>query len=313
MSCRARPCVRLMLTSPFVNQLLKRDAERRYSEKSKTRPIGLTESLVQDALRHRANRGAKVLACILPLFGQSAVGVKAGGESAQGAAQARCDMSDHTVTIAIDAANAFGLLDNELTYHCLVVLIDLTATDPRARAALALAEIPLDAATADLEFMKDDLVWTRTVLFYCLTVVEGQLQRIEPNIGETQGGLFSALRYVVAKAMAVDRPLGIEFPGFVMRSIVDDGICQVKVSSAADCERIVRWMWRLDHLVAGRDRPPYVMADGTEYPVVGVLGRLNFGKFKIQQHVDAVGTDHDIAAIRERLPYENAVENDGTP
>ena len=115
--------VRLLLTSPYVTQLLKRDANRRYSEHSKAMTIGLTEAVVQDALRHRANRAAKVLACVLPLFGQSAVGVKAGGESAQGAAQARCDMSPYTVTIAIDFANAFGLLDNELTMLCLMALI----------------------------------------------------------------------------------------------------------------------------------------------------------------------------------------------
>ena len=312
--CRAVPVrVRLMLTSPFVNQLLKRDAERRYSEHSKTRPIGMTECLVQDALRRRANRAAKVLACVLPLFGQSAVGVKAGGESAQGAAQARCDMSTLTVTIAIDFANAFGLLDNELTLHCLVILIDLIAVDARARAALKAADIELHDAIADLEFMKDDLVWTRTALFYCLTVVEGTLQHIEPNTGETQGGLFSALRYVVAKAMAVDRPLGIAFPDFVMRSIVDDGICQVNVSSAADREQIVQWMQRLGELVDGRERPSYTMADGSEYSAVGAVGRLNFGKFKIQQHTDAVGTDYDIAAILKRLPYEDGVDDAGKP
>ena len=305
--------VRLLLTSPYVTQLLKRDANRRYSEHSKTRTIGLTEAAVQDALRPRANRAAKVLACVLPLFGQSAVGVKAGGESAQGAAQARCDMSPYTVTIAIDFANAFGLLDNELTMLCLIALIDLVGTDERVRQALKAADIPLSEAIADLEFIKDDLVWTRTILFYCLTVVEGVIRRIMPNIGETQGGLFSALRYVIAKAMAVDRPLSIEFVEFVMRSIVDDGITQVHVRSAADLERIVAWMQRLEALVAGRDRPPYVLANGDELPLVGVMGRLNFGKFKIQQHVDAVGTEYDVASIIERLPYENAVDDAGVP
>ena len=165
--CRAVPVrVRVMLTSPFVNQLLKRDADRRYSEFSKTRPIGLTESLIQDALRYRANRASKVLACVVPFYGQGAVGVKAGGESAQGAAQARCDMSAYTVTIAIDFANAFGLLENDLTYLCLLVLSDIVMTDARVRAALGRAAILIDAAIAELEFMKDDLVWTRTVLFY---------------------------------------------------------------------------------------------------------------------------------------------------
>ena len=43
--------VRILLTHPFVLQLLKRDANRRFSVQSKTRPIGLTCSLTQDALR----------------------------------------------------------------------------------------------------------------------------------------------------------------------------------------------------------------------------------------------------------------------
>ena len=43
----------------------------------------------------------------------------------------------------------------------------------------------------------------------------------------------------------------------------------------------------------------------------GAVGRLNFGKFKIQQHANAVGTDYDINAILERLPYEDGVNDAG--
>lgn len=47
-------------------------------------------------------------------------------------------------------------------------------------------------------------------------------------MGETQGGLFSALRFTAAKAISVDEPLGREFPQFILRSIVDDGISQTE-------------------------------------------------------------------------------------
>ena len=158
--------------------------------------------------------------------------------------------------------------------------------------------------------MMADLVWTRTAGFSNVTVVEGALRRLWPNMGETQGGLFSALRYVVAKAIAVDRLLAIEFPGHVMRSIADDGIMQVEVRTEADVKGLVKWMWRLDELARGANRPLYRDGEG-EYAVVGPLGRLNFSKFKILQHAVARGTDVDIEAVRHRMPFECVPTPDG--
>ena len=308
---RAVPeAVRQLITCPFVMQLLKRDASRRFSTLSKTRPIGLTCSLTQDALRPRANRGAKVLACVLVRYGQMACGVRAGGEAAQVAAQARCDRSRWVVTVAIDYANAFGLVGNELTYHALAVCVRIIRNDAEVRTLLEAARISVSDAAAEVEFMMADLVWTRTAVFSNVTVVEGALRRLWPNMGETQGGLFSALRYVVAKAIAVDRLLAIEFPGHVMRSIADDGIMQVEVRTEADVKGLVKWMWRLDELARGANRPLYRDGEG-EYAVVGPLGRLNFSKFKILQHAVARGTDVDIEAVRHRMPFECVPTPDG--
>ena len=160
----------------------------------------------------------------------------------------------------------------------------------------------IEAAIRAITFMMDDLVWSRTYDFSMLTVVEGMLRRLYPNIGETQGGLFSALRYVVAKAFSVDYPLSIEFPDEIMRSIVDDGIMQMHVQSAAHVERLVAWMERLDELVRGENRPPFRDEEGSLL-ITGVMGRLNFGKFKCLQHRNAVGTAHDLDAYRHRFPH----------
>ena len=73
-------------------------------------------------------------------------------------------------------------------------------------------------------------------------VVEGLLRRLYPNVGETQGGLFSALRYAVAKAYAVDHFLLQEFTDMVLRSIIDDGIGQMEVREVADVESLIAWM-----------------------------------------------------------------------
>ena len=160
-------------------------------------------------------------------------------------------------------------------------------------------------AVAAIEFMIDDLVWTRTGGFSCATVVEGHIKRLYPNVGETQGGLFSALRYVVAKAIGVDRYLAMEFPNHVMRSIVDDGILQCEVRTPEDVRVLVAWMcWRLDVLVTGADRPAYSDAQG-EYDITGSLGKLNFSKFKILQHPDACGTGYDMESVRTDLPFED--------
>ena len=277
-----------------------------------TRPIGLTCSLTQDALRPWAHRASKVLACILAQYGQLACGVRAGGEAAQTAAQAKCDMNKWIVTVAIDYANAFGLVDNVLTYHALAVCMCLVRTDVDIQRRLAAAGVEVREAVLALEFMQDDLVWTRTTGFCNVTVVEGFLRCLYPNIGETQGGLFSALRYVVAKAVAVDRPLAHEFPCHVMRSIVDDGIMQATVSAPEHVETLVQWMWRLDKLVRGVDRPDHVDPSGHRYPIQGVMGRLHFGKFKLLQHPDAAGTAFDLEAARDRFPSET-VQTDGGP
>ena len=304
---RAVPVVvRELLTCPFVMQLLKRDAERRFSIKSKTRPIGLTCSLNQDALRPHAQLAAKILACILVEFGQVAVGIEAGGEAAAAAAQARCDLTKWAITVAIDQVNAFGLVENELTFLALLACKRVIETDETIQRRLLAQKIEVAAAVSEIEFMIDDLVWTRTHGFVSTTVVEGVLRRIWPTIGETQGGLFSALRYVVAKAFAVDRILALEFPGLVMRSIVDDGIMQMTVRSAADVATLVRWMWRLDELVKGVKRPPYADSKG-ELAITGVMGRLHFGKFKILQHVDACGTDFDLEDARQQMPFAEEV------
>ena len=295
--------VRVLLTCPFVVQLLKRDANRRFSAMSKTRPIGLTCSLTQDALRPWAQRGSKVLACVLMQYGQMACGVKAGNEAAQTAAQVRCDLSKWTVTVAIDYANAFGLVENELTYLALKVVVRLIYTVPAIQSRLRDADIALHDAELAIQFMLEDLVWTRTTGFSCVTVVEGELRRLFPTVGETQGGLFSALRYVVAKAVAVDMWLSLEFPDHVMRSIVDDGIVQLDVRAPEHVDCLVAWMVRLSELVEGVNRPVYRDATGS-YAVTGKLGRLNFGKFKVLQHPDARGTDYDVELACDRFPFE---------
>ena len=301
---RAVPdAVRELLTCPFVMQLLKRDANRRFSALSKTRPIGLTCSLTQDALRPWAQRGSAVLACILTLYGQMACGVRAGNEAAQRAAQARCDLSQWTVTVAIDYANAFGLVENELTYLALRIAVRLIYTVPTVQHNLREAGISIEDAVLAVRFMMDDLVWTRTTGFSNVTVVEGELWRLHPTVGETQGGLFSALRYVAAKAIAVDMWLSKEFPDHVMRSIVDDGIVQLEVRTPAHVDCLVAWMTRLSELVEGVNRPVYHDTTGS-YEVTGKLGRLNFGKFKVLQHPDACGTDFDVALARHRFPFE---------
>ena len=102
----------------------------------KTRSIGLTFSMTQDALRRLVQLSSKVLVCVLYFQGQMAVGVNAGGESAQTAAQARCDRSLTVVTIAIDYENAFSLVQNQLCYVCLQVCIAIIKTDARVQAAL---------------------------------------------------------------------------------------------------------------------------------------------------------------------------------
>lgn len=306
---RAVPAsVRILITSPLVIQILKRDAMRRFSIWSKTRPIGLTCSLTQDSLRPWARRASKVLALILSKYGQVAVGVLAGGESAQTAAQARCDMSKWTVTIAIDQKNAFPLVENGLTLLALRACIRVIKHDAVVKAALADAKVDVKEAILVMEFLIDDLVWTRTYHFEYITVVEGGIRRLTSNVGETQGGLFSALRYVVAKAFAVDRPLNDEFPDMVLRSIVDDGIMQMEVTCAADVDRLVKWMWRLDKLVRGDDRPVHRDADGT-YCVTGVMGELNFDKFKILQHPDARDSVADVRKACASMPSCMVEEN----
>ena len=309
---RAVPeAVRRLLVCPYVMQLLKRDAERRFSVYSKTRPIGVTCSLTQDALRPWAHKCANVLACIVTLYGQMAVNVRAGGEAAQTAAQARCDLDKWTVTVAIDYQNAFGLVENELTLLALWVCEGLIQRDLKVRARLAAKKIDPEEAVRAVRFMAEDLVYTRTHDFANYTVVEGALRRIACTIGETQGGLFSALRYVAATAMAVDRPLAHEFPEMTKRSIVDDGIVQLVVKSPAHVRRLVDWMWRLAKLVKGVARPTEATAGGAAVTIKGVAGKLNFDKFKILQHSDAVGTDYDIEKARGDLPYAIVVDEQG--
>lgn len=75
--------------------------------------------------------------------------------------------------------------------------------------------------------MLEDLVYTRTHDLSCITVVEGANRRLYPTMGETQGGLFSALRYVVAKEISVDAPLEVKFGDIIQHSIIDDGIAQL--------------------------------------------------------------------------------------
>ena len=307
---RAVPdAVRRMISCPYVMQLLKRDAHRRYSELSKTRPIGVTCSLMQDALRPWVHRCAGVLACIVIQYGQMAVNVSAGGEAAQTAAQARCDMSQWVVTVAIDYKNAFGLLENELTLHALWACIQLVQCDVRVQALLAAKKIEVKDAVECLMFMAEDLVYTRTHDYANYTVVEGALHRIFPTIGETQGGLFSALRYVVAIALAVNKPLAEEYPEMTMRCIIDDGIVQLEVRSLAHVERLVAWMWRLDALVKGQRQ---LANDVQTDKIPGVAGKLNFDKFKILQHPSAVGTAIDLEMARKRLPYGVVTNEDGT-
>ena len=309
--CRALPeRVRILMTSPFVQQLLKRDKDRRYSRLSSTRPIGLTMSMTQDALRSRAKRTSNVLACVLVHYGQMSVGTAAGGESAQGAAQARCDMSKYTVTVAIDLANAFGLVGNEVTLLSLYVVMALIRTDRRIHVLLAKAGITVDEAIEDVQYAADDLVYTRTHGFNYISVVEGVIRRLYSAMGETQGGLFSALRFTAAKAISVDEPLGREFPQFILRSIVDDGISQTEVRTRAQADQLTKWMWRLDELVRGHERPAAVV-DGVAMPVTGRLGRLNFSKFKILQHSDMRGTEADIEPLCTEMPFEEIADEHG--
>ena len=94
----------------------------------------------------------------------------------------------------------------------------------------------------------EHLVHTKITMYNVLNVI---VNRISTNSGisETQGGLFSALRFTAAKAISVDEPLGREYPQFVLRSIVDDGISQTEVRTRAagrpSTKQLTRWMWRL--------------------------------------------------------------------
>ncbi|KOO34687.1 hypothetical protein Ctob_014804 [Chrysochromulina tobinii] len=53
----------------------------------------------------------------------------------------------------------------------------------------------------------DDIVFLRTHYGEVLTVVDGELKRVETHIGLTQGGLFSMLQFCLAVCMRVFKPL----------------------------------------------------------------------------------------------------------
>ena len=77
-----------------------------------------------------------------------------------------------------------------------------------------------------------------------------------------------------------------------------------------DALDLVRWMVKLKDLVNGDGRPP-IRCSNQDMHIPGRFGQLNFGKFKILQHRMAVGTDADLEALRESMPYDAATGSEG--
>ena len=320
--------MRCILTSPALRALLKRDAARRFTINSGIRIIGVSEAMYQDALRELAGEASSVLACILPIFGQACIGVSSGGESIQMAAQSRLDMTKWTVTVATDGTNAFGLVWPRLILASIKKAIALIDSDERVKARMRDATVDPGRAKEVLRLVADDLVWTRVHGLECISIIEGSVRRWTTWCGVTQGGLFSAHQYALAKAMKVDMVLMQVVENMVARNIMDDQLMQATVESAEQARKVCQWMWALavifgdevgdlaGLLSAGQVDEEGAMRDAEDEQdwshlgLPGAIGKLNFGKFKVLQHPDAIGTEFDMARFIGEMPAQ-WVDTDG--
>ena len=97
--------LRVLFGSVLAIQLLKKDSDGLFSSKSKTRPIGMCESLYKDALRGQASMAARLIGPVLARYGQFAVGIPSGGEAASAAIQIMVSACNTTVVASTDCSN----------------------------------------------------------------------------------------------------------------------------------------------------------------------------------------------------------------
>ena len=188
------------------------------------RHITMGEALFKEAWRARSSWTAKVLGPAIFHYGQMAVGLRSGGEGVSTMLQIYCDapsLEHRAVIVAFDYSNAYSTTTlDPIVQAGVIALTWLDDMDEATRKRLDIKDT--GECKAAVRCAIDDIAFLRTNYGEVLTVVDGQLKRVETLIGLTQGGLFSMLQFCLAVCMLVLKPLKEKYPELYPKAIADD-------------------------------------------------------------------------------------------
>ena len=215
--------LRVLFGSVLAIQLLKKDGAGLFSSLSKTRPIGMCESIYKDALRGQASLAARLIGPVLAQYGQFAVGIPSGGEAAAAAIQIMVSACGTNVVASTDCSNAFCLADPDLIVTALLELRDDVNDSERTNQA---------EVRSAIEWCLDELCFIRHDGGLVYSVVDGQLECFGIAVGEVQGGLASMTRFCVFAAIYILKPMRQRFPQVTPIAIADDACFVMDVPDA---------------------------------------------------------------------------------